>query len=149
MQVTQKPEIKAQAPLKFNARIKVAMTSIGLEPTPAALHKAWLAKYGKTHAIARQSFYDWLKSEKPKISITHLYGLSDLLSVNARWLSCQDHDVFGQMGKPMFVTPELRRLTDAFHALGPTGREELIRSANRLLAIQGESSSAYPLTTKQ
>lgn len=133
----------------FNQRIKIAMQVRQIYPqTPAELQRRWIAKYGKKHPVSRQTFYDWFKSEKPKIAIPSLYALADLLDVNARWLALMPHPELGQMTKPIFLTPDIKMLTDAYLALGPTGRDELIKQANRLLAIQGETSSAHPFKAK-
>jgi hypothetical protein len=133
----------------FNGRIKLAMQVRQIYPqTPAELQRRWVAHYGTKNPISRQTFYDWFKSEKPKIAIMSLYALADLLDVNARWLSLFPGTDLGQMSKPIFMSPDRKALMDAFLALGPTGQDELITKANRLLAIQNESSQARPAKIK-
>ena len=143
-----KPAPSLQSNMPFNERIKTAMTMRGLDPTPAALQKAWKAHFGAKHPVSRQVFYDWFKAKTPKISPANLFCLSDILNVNSRWLCGWQHPVFGRVDKPFHADEDMKRLLDAYEALRPGFKEELIQQANKLLALQNEASAAYPFKPK-
>ena len=116
------------------------------EPTPGELARRWKLKHGEALTPTRQTFYVWFKQSTAKITPDNLFLLADLLDVNARWLvfyTAQNRD---HMGKPLFPTPEMRRLLDSYAALGEAGREVLIEEATKLLRVQGPSAAnPYPI----
>lgn len=136
--------------MSFSGRIRDAMTRRGW-PTHrdgkdiavVVLRTRWKEFFKGRPEIkipSRPTFYDWLASREPKISIRNLYLLSDLLNVNARWLSIKE----GSIAKPIFPTDEIQPLIDAWNNLSSEARDELIKEANRFLRIQGTTSPAYP-----
>lgn len=117
------------------------------ERAAPSLQKRWKEHFrGKgIKTPDRQVFYQWLSADKPRITPENLFHLCDCLDVNVRWLVFNE----GAMTKPFFPDPELKRLLDAWGAMKTSAaREELLKEASRILAIQGEPSSAYPFKTK-
>jgi hypothetical protein len=140
----------AEDHMSFKGRIRAAMTRQGW-PTSrdgrdiavVVLRTKWKdyfkgAKDAPTPS--RPAFYDWLGSDKPRISPKNLFLLSDLLNVNARWLATRERG----MSKPIYPDDEIQPLIDAWGALNPAAREELVREANKLLRVQGVPSAANP-----
>lgn len=152
-----KPGTKAGRPrqgdeqsVTFGGRVKMAMTQRGMDTLLRAaptLQRRWREHFkGKGISTPdRQMFYQWLAADRPRITPENLFRLSDCLDVNARWLALND----GSPTKPLFPDPDLKRLLDAWNAMkGPAAREELLRAAANILAIQGEPSAAHPFRSK-
>jgi hypothetical protein len=140
----------AEDHMSFKGRIRAAMTRQGW-PTSrdgrdiavVVLRTRWKEHFKGIKDVtlpSRPTFYDWLGSDKPKISPRNLFLLSDLLNVNARWLATKDKG----MSKPIYPDDEIQPLIDAWGALNPAAREELVREANKLLRVQGVPSAANP-----
>lgn len=133
--------------MTFSDRIKTAMQAKGWNPKPSDLMRQWNEKYPK-HEISRTTANEWMGAKKPKITPKNLFMLADLLDVNARWFALMGNADRDSMTKPKFLDPDLRRVTDAYDALLPGFREDLVKEANRLLARQDEASKAHPFKSK-
>ena len=126
---------------KFNERIKAGMDARWSNHETTFLIKKWGEVYGERRSPSRQAFYDWMKATSPKIDISNLYLLSDLLEVNARWLALGPPT---PITKPFVPDDKIKVLIDAYKALQPDLQDELIKEAHKLLRLQAHISRAKP-----